>query len=74
MWTITSGANRSQLTEFVCTEVITVYVRIKQTKITLQHTNDVLFTERTSAVLDEPSIHTAAVKLMNTRQHTNLLQ
>lgn len=43
-------------------------------KITVQQTDDVLFTERTRAVLNEPAIHTATVKFMDTRQHTNPLK
>lgn len=43
------------------------------TKTLQSQTDDVLFTERTSAMLDEPAIHTSAVKFMDTRQHTNPL-
>ena len=36
-------------------------------------TDDVLFTERTGAVLNEPAIDTATVKLVHTRQHADPL-
>jgi len=38
-----------------------------------KQTDDILFTERTCAMLNQPSIDTATVKLVNTRQHTNPL-
>ena len=36
--------------------------------------DDIVFTERTRAVLDEPLVNTARVEVVSTRQNTQLLK